>query len=616
MPGIVGVISRESGADFCEVVATMLHTMRHEPFYESGSCCVPELNVWAGWVAHKDSFAAKEASATFGHPVRVLFAGECFDDGSVGSDGTARSSQVSQYDKLGERWVRDLNGLFSGLLVDQRRGRVWLFNDRYGVDRLYIHETADATYFASEAKALLRVLPSLRSFDDEGVAQFLAFGCPVGGRTLFRGVRLLEGGSLWRWEREGCQKRRYFLPSEWEKQGTLSSEAFFSEFEALFRRILPRYVRGVSPLGLSMTGGLDTRMIVACLPPLDSSPACYTFDGPHGCTLDSRLSKEVALACGFTHQVLRIERDFFADYQRHLDRTVYATDGCAGPVWTHEIYLTARARQLAPIRLTGNYGSEVLRSVSTFKPLHLSPECIAEDFRPHVSGAAAPGGVESPLTFAAFQEIPWKLYGIMAASRSQLSFRTPFLDNDLVALTYQAPVPERQSAESALRLIRASNPTLGRIPTDRALTTDSGGPMQFARRAFAEVTFKLDYLHQEDPPRGLSLLFAGANRLRLLGRHKWLPYRLWFQHELAGFVQEAMTDPATQRLPFSNRRALERSAHLHIAGRRNHVREINAVLTLAAVDRLLLQGEGWTGSDTNPGMIADASVAHQKKRDR
>ena len=89
------------------------------------------------------------------------------------------------------------------------RARV-LFNDRYGVERVYVHETEHATYFASEAKALLRVLPALRSFDDEGVAQFLTFGCPLDGRTLFRGIRTLEGGSVWTFEGGSCQKATVF----------------------------------------------------------------------------------------------------------------------------------------------------------------------------------------------------------------------------------------------------------------------------------------------------------------------------------------------------------------------------------------------------------------------
>ena len=79
----------------------------------------------------------------------------------------------------------------------------------------------------------------------------------------------------------------------------------------------------------------------------------------------------------------------------------------------------------------------------------------------------------------------------------------------------------------------------------------------------------------------------------MLGLHKWLPYRLWFQNELAKHVVETLSDPATSRLPFWNQRFLPRMARDHVSGKRNYVREINAVLTLAAVDRLLVRGEGW-----------------------
>ena len=284
------------------------------------------------------------------------------------------------YDRLGENWVVELNGLFSGLLIDRRRGRAFLFNDRYGVERVYVHQTEDATYFASEAKALLRVLPATRSFDDEGVAQFLTFGCPVEGRTLFRGIRLLEGGSVWTFEGGSCRKKTYFTPAEWERQPTLSAEDFQSEFQSKFKSALPRYLASESRIGISLTGGLDTRMIMACLPALSTPPICYTYAGLQGHTLDARIAARVASECGLEHRVLRIGPDFLSDYSRYVDRTVYATDGCAGALWSHEIYLNEQARQLAPVRLTGNFGSEVLRGMSTFKRMALSPELIAPGF--------------------------------------------------------------------------------------------------------------------------------------------------------------------------------------------------------------------------------------------
>jgi asparagine synthase (glutamine-hydrolysing) len=585
MPGIVGIISREP-PDVCRRrLVAMRDSMLHESCYVSATVDAPEMGAYAGWVAHPDSFAAVESGTDGTGAINLAFAGECFQESS-GSPG----SLLRLYDRLGDNWVSELNGLFSGVIIDRQRGRAFLFNDRYGMERVYVHETEHSTYFASEAKALLRVAPATRSFDDEGVAQFLTFGCPLNGRTLFRGVRMLEGGSLWSFDEGSCSKRRYFTPPDWERQPPLSADDFQTAFEHSFKRALPRYLTGPSRIGISATGGLDTRMIMACLPELPTPPICYTFAGVQGLTLDARLAARVASECGFEHRLLRVGTDFLSDYPAHLDRTVYVTDGSAGAVSTHEMYLHRQARCLAPVRLTGNFGSEVLRSASTLKNIGLSRELLAPDFRARVDTSASdvPGRGTHPITFAAFQEVPWSLFGLVASAKSQLTFRTPYLDNDLVGLAYRAPSIVRQSTTSAVRLVQGARPRLAAIPTDRAVLAGDRNAAYLIKRALAEIAFKLDYMHKEDPPRGLGQFLAVLDRMRLLGLHKWLPYRLWFQKELAPFVTDTLTDPATVELPFWNRPALSKVAHDHVKGTRNYVREINAVLTLATVDRLLM----------------------------
>ena len=174
--------------------------MEHESFYDSGMYSVPEMGIYAGWVAHENSFAAGQPFFNERRDVVLLFSGECFVDPETRTGLRQKGHELGQaagswlvhlYEEEGDRFFEKLNGLFSGLLIDKRQGKAFLFNDRYGVERIYWHETKDATYFASEAKALLRVLPELRAFDREGVAQFLTFGCTLGQRTLFRGVQLL-----------------------------------------------------------------------------------------------------------------------------------------------------------------------------------------------------------------------------------------------------------------------------------------------------------------------------------------------------------------------------------------------------------------------------------------
>ena len=587
MPGIVGIVSRRPAADCQQLVTAMVASMRHESFYEFGTCSAPELGVHAGWTAHPHSFAQRESSTGSCDDVATLVAGECYGDGGS-------PSLASAYREFGDGFVSRLNGLFSGLLIDRSRRRVVLFNDRFGLERIYIHETPETLYFASEAKALLRVVPELRSFDDRGVAQLLAFGCTFGGRTLFRDVTLLDAGSLWSLEGGAWSRTRYLVPECLEKQSILSADAFNDTFAATFKSVLPRYVSNGDRLGISLTAGLDTRMIMACLPATPARPVAYTFSGLSERTLDERIAARVAGIGGLDHRVLRIGTDFLTDFGRFVDKTVYVADGSFGATGAHEVYLNAKVRTLAPVRLTGNFGSEVLRSMSTFKPLGLAREMLHPDVAVSVAALSLnhARASEHPVTFSAFREIPSSLFGTLAAGRSQVTLRTPYLDNDIVSLAYRAPAQARQSPDSALHLIATTHPTLASIPTDRGVIVGGGGLAHFARRALAEVTFKLDYVHHEGLPNWLSPIdpvIHALSKLGVLGLHKYLPYRRWFRQELRPYITQVLTDGRTLRMPYWNRAFLEMMVKDHGAGRRNYLREISTAMTLEAVDRLLLK---------------------------
>jgi asparagine synthase (glutamine-hydrolysing) len=259
----------------------------------------------------------------------------------------------------------------------------------------------------------------------------------------------------------------------------------------------------------------------------------------------------------------------------------------------HEIYLNAQARQLAPVRLTGNFGSEVLRGVSTFKPIGLSHDLLSPEFHRSVEASVEKLSdfKEHAVTFAAFSEIPWKLFGSVAAGRSQLTFRTPYLDNELVALAYRAPERLRKSSPLASRLIKATSAALSKIPTDRGFVSDNSGLKFLFRRFFAEATFKIDYYNSE----GLPCLFSSldpvlrrvSSSMGILGLHKYLPYRHWFRKELAPSVMERLSTDRVRHAPWWKEKAPEMCARAHVSGRANHARELNAILSLEAIDRLL-----------------------------
>jgi asparagine synthase (glutamine-hydrolysing) len=129
------------------------------------------------------------------------------------------------YEKCGAEFVKDLNGRFCGVLFDFRTATAFLFNDRYGLNRIYIHTAPDGLYFSSEAKSLLAVLPELRQIDPKGRAEFFSFGCVLQNRSLFKGVSLLPPASWWTFRRDGTlQKYQYFDPRTPEQQEPLAAD--------------------------------------------------------------------------------------------------------------------------------------------------------------------------------------------------------------------------------------------------------------------------------------------------------------------------------------------------------------------------------------------------------
>src|SRR5690348_6434597 len=183
MPGIAGLISRRPPRECGRLLERMATAMQHEKFYVAEDFSAPELGVFVARVALESSSAEIPARLARDANVALLMTGECFSSqGQVTPGDAARLALL--YERQGPAVFETLDGIFSGMLVDRERQRAILFNDRYGLERVYYHETRDALYFASEAKALLRILPELRAYDDEALADFLQYGCTLNWKSL------------------------------------------------------------------------------------------------------------------------------------------------------------------------------------------------------------------------------------------------------------------------------------------------------------------------------------------------------------------------------------------------------------------------------------------------
>ncbi len=615
MPGIVGLITRMPREEAERELLQMVEALCHENFYVRGMWADESMGVYVGWVERKGSFSDGMPLRNERGDVVLVFSGEEFPEPGAAQrlkerghnlDTRGPSYLVHLYEE-DSSFPAGLNGRFHGLLTNRKEGTAVLFNDRYGMHRIYYHESKNALYFGAEAKAILAVRPELRRMNPGSVAEFVTYGSVLENRTLFDGISVLPSASAWVF-RDGSLNRKasYFDPQEWEQQEKLDTESYYRELRQVFARNVPRYFDGEERIAMSLTGGLDTRMILAWQKPCPGSLPCYTFGSMLHENQDVRIARRVAKICNQPHQVITAGREFLSDFPHYAERTVYLTDGCADVSRAPDLYLNEQAREIAPVRMTGNYGGEVLRGVRGFKPEQPLPGLFNPELLGHVRRATdAYGGFlrQNPVSFAVFKQSPLYQYGVLALEQTQLALRSPYLDNDFVRTVFRAPESTFATNELSLRLIADGNAPLLQIPTDRGVG-GRRGILSGGWRQFLELQFKAEYAYDMGMPQWLARTDHVLSPLRIerlfLGRHKVFHFRVWYRDVLARYIQEMLLDPCSLSRPYIERKGLEAVVRGHLKGNRNYTTELHKVLTLEIIQRLFLDHSERGGINGRP----------------
>ena len=591
MPGIVGMIRPEVPGEAAADLKRMVVSLRHEAFYASGSLASEEDDLSLGWVGVDE----RASLGMFGQNenTRVVLAGELFGDTRQKADYAQQV--IRAYETEGEDCLAGLNGWFTGVIQDRCRKRVLVFNDRYGHGRLYWNHDENGFYFASEAKALLAIRPELRSLDPQGLSEWLSCGCPLQNRTLFTGIQILPPASVWTFQPDGThQENVYFRPEEWENRETLSADSYLEKLGDILPGVLKRYRTDDRDAAISLTGGLDGRLIMAWgdIPPGDLP--CYTFNGPYRECADARIARQIATTCGQSHQVIHMGDDFFDDFADLAAKSVYLSDGTMDVTGAAELYVNRDARKIAPVRLTGNYGSEILREYVAFRARSQTVPGIDPSLCSLIPQAAETYAAEAQghlLSFIAFKQVPWHHYARSSIERSQLIVRSPYLDNDIVSLAYQAPAGAK-TVPALLRLSAEGSPKLGAIPNDRGLSNDGSSAMNRLKRHYHEFMAKAEYAYDYGMPQWLVRADRRLSALHLeklfLGHQKFCHFRIWYRDRLAETIQEVLLDPSTLDRGLYNRGMVEQMVRQHLNGQGNHTSSIHKLLSLEFIHRVLI----------------------------
>jgi asparagine synthase (glutamine-hydrolysing) len=617
VPGIAGIIFKPGSKNYRAEHAAMMDAMHHEPFYVSGVHFEDTLNLRLGWVLHANSYCDGMPVFNQRRDIAMVFHGENFPQNSSSRRGGFRTVQdlLTRYEETGRSFLLELNGWFSGVIVDLRQRNVLLFNDRYGMQRLYCHESQDAFFFASEAKSLLRSIPSTRELNTDALAEYVAFDCVLEDKSLFKGISLLPDGSSWTFDDLGrLRKDRYYSPEMLESsKGAKNEQDLVDRLERLFTDKLPDYYEASQKVAVSLTGGLDTRLAVAGAGSGSIGLPAYTFAGPKD-TFDVRRSREVARAAGLKHRVIRLESDFFREFPKLAQDTIRISDGTQGIGGTHNLYLNRIARTIAPVRLTGQFGSEVLRQGRILSNAVSVSGLMDPGLNPHINQAEQRGASYrkgNPLTAALHRDIPWRGQGTMSIEQSQIILRSPFMDNDLVELLYRFPNSVRETTKVQMELIQRLNPRLGSIVSDRGYASGRNALGLSAIQLYLWVLFKADYVYFFDMPNWLlriesAMEFTQVPKL-LFGFHKFENYRLWYRRALSEYVADTLLDARTLGRSFFDKKFLQKAVNDHIAGRGNYRIHLDKALTFELIMRTLVEPTEFS-RQTQSGAVAAATL--------
>lgn len=589
MPGIFGVVDLIADANRLDaervgIVAQMATAMRYDREYAVDVVSCPELGACAGW-AGWPQLASRQGIHTEGSQSALVAAGEPDDE-------PARI--VGHLRQHGPQGLGRVKGLFSGFFIDPQRGESTLFTDRYGVERVFLHRRGSRVFFASEAKAILAVAESARAIDETGLAEWLTCGCTLGARSLYRNVGVLEYGTAVTLSPARIPSvTRYFDRANFEQLPALGQDEFVESFHAAFRAAVNEALTRRPAAALSLTGGLDSRLVLGCADVAPQTLPCYTFGSMLRTTGDVAVARAIAAACDQPHRELKLDAGFLVNAEEQLRQAVYVSDGYLGLPGSTELYLNRQARAIAPVRVTGNWGGELMRGVRAFKFRLPKGDFLSPSIRASIDQAHRTFTDEAPahpLSFTLFQQAPNQGFGRYAIERSQVLMRSPFLSEDVVRSLYQAPLATRASTDLVERLL-ASRRRLISLPTDIGRLGRGPRALRAARHAYRRAIVKAEYLTSHGAPDWMAALSAHVPLLEtvFLGRDKFQHFRLWMRGPLATMVREILTGDGRASLePWFDTGRVAAMVDDHVAGRANYTDEIDRLLTVALVQRTLL----------------------------
>lgn len=267
---------------------------------------------------------------------------------------------LAAYALLGRGCVSELNGMFAFAIYDEKRQQLFLARDRAGEKPLFYHLANGRLQFASELKALLSNPSNTRSVDAEALDCYLAMGYVPGDRCMLQGFRKLPPAHAMCFDISSGQAKiwRY-----WEVPGLAVTQSFpdetalLDELEALLQDAVSKQMEADVPVGVLLSGGVDSSLVTAMAVRASSQVQTFTIGFPgHGRLDETEHARLIARHFGTRHTELMAEdatSDLLPCLARQFDEPM--VDSSMIPTFL----VSQLVRQHCTVALGGDGGDEL-----------------------------------------------------------------------------------------------------------------------------------------------------------------------------------------------------------------------------------------------------------------
>ena len=172
---------------------------------------------------------------------------------------------VHGYKQWGEGLFLRLNGMFGLAIWDDHRKRLLLARDAAGIKLVYYRVSQGSVVFGSELRAVLAALPERPPIDATAANLFLRYRYTPAPLTLYQGIRKLAAGTMAIFQERRWDVRRWYHPDSRPFSPAKSDHEAREELLAIYRRAVERHLLSDVPVGLLLSGGVDSGLLLGLM---------------------------------------------------------------------------------------------------------------------------------------------------------------------------------------------------------------------------------------------------------------------------------------------------------------------------------------------------------------